>query len=85
MNNIVDAAVKRLKAAEQLVVGGVDDGIGAEGGDVALPERDVGQRMGMLVYVDNVFVLYVCDAGYRLLAELISQQAVDLFENILGK
>ena len=73
-----------------MVVGGVDDGIGAEAGDIALPKRDMGHRMGMLVDVLDVCVLdisvlNVCEAGYRFLAELRSQQAVDLFENILGK
>ncbi len=37
MDGIVDASVQRVETAQHLRIGGVDDGIHAETGDVALP------------------------------------------------
>jgi hypothetical protein len=39
VDRVVDTAVKRPETAEQLSIGGVDDRIGGESGDIALPDR----------------------------------------------
>ena len=37
---VIDAAMARVKAAEHLRVGGIDDGVGPEAGDVVLDNLD---------------------------------------------
>ena len=37
MDGVVDALVQRMETAQHLRIGGVDDGVHAEAGDVALP------------------------------------------------
>ena len=40
--DIVNAGVAGLPAAEEGAVGGVDDGVAAQGGDIPLPEHQTG-------------------------------------------
>ena len=55
MNGIVDAAMHRHKAAQHLGVGGIDDGVHLEAGDVALPFHQT-----LFGNLHNAFIYQLC-------------------------
>ena len=56
MDGVVDASVQRVETAQHLCIGGVDDGVHAETGDVAL-------RVEQLLFVKTRFLELVIDIG----------------------
>ena len=48
MNGVVNAAVIRTKAAKQSAVGGIDNGVAPQGGNVPLPEVGTGPGRGQV-------------------------------------
>ena len=55
VNGIVDTAVAGAEAPEQLAVGGVDNGVALQRGDVALPQVNAGFQRGKVGFLVNIF------------------------------
>ena len=74
VNSIVDAAVTGTEAAEHLTVGGVDDRIASQRGNVALPKINI--------ILNRLQIRYICDT---LAAVFLLQISVLDLQKILAR
>ena len=56
VNGVVDTAVTGAEAPEQLAVGGVDNGVALQRGDVALPQVNAGFQRGKVGDIGDLFL-----------------------------